>query len=232
MIRVSALTIPVLFTAFMSQFAYAQDSAKPSDMLQPSEINTVGETANPTNASGGFLGAGLTFGQARTTEDSVSPGVATLFYVEPGYQVNRGSWNRLEFSGQVFSGRATFGDSDVNVGLGLLAKIGMGYSLGDRLMAMFKLGAGPVMATFETEVDTGTSTEKVESDGTLMGLGLMGAWQMVFPMSSALDMTGGLSWTHMQFNVDDVKSGGTKYKIDRQVIANVPAVDLGLRFRF
>lgn len=231
MIRLSVSLIPVAFVMLSQPTALAQDSAKPSDMLKPSEINTVGESSNPTNESGGFVGAGLTFGQARTTED-VSPGVATLFFFEPGYQVNRGSWNRLEFSGQVFAGRASFGDSDVNVGLGLLAKIGMGYSLGDRLMAMFKLGAGPVMATFKSEIDTGTGTETVESDGTLMGLGLLGAWQMVFPMSSALDLTGGLSWTHMQFNVDDVKSSGTKYKFDKQVIANVPAVDLGLRFRF
>lgn len=223
MVRTTFLLIPLIFTVF------SQGSALASDMLKPSEIQTTGESSNPTNDSGGFIGGGLAFGQARTTEDDVNPGVALLLSVEPGYQVNRGSWNRLEFSGQIFAGRAEFGSSDLNIGLGMLAKVGYGYSLGDRLMAMFKFGAGPVLANFETKV----GSEKVKSDGMLMGLGLQLGWQMVFPMSDSLDLAGGLSWTHMQFNVDDVKdSSGTKYAIDRQVIANVPALDLGLRVRF
>lgn len=225
MVRTTFLLIPLIFTAFSYQAALAQSN----DMMKPSEIQTTGESSNPTNDSGGFIGGGFAFGQARTTEDGVNPGVAMLLSVEPGYQVNRGSWNRLEFSGQFFTGKAEFGSSDVNIGLGVLAKIGYGYSLGDRLIALFKFGAGPVLASFETKA----GTEKVKSDGTLMGLGLQGAWQMVFPMSDAMDLTGGLSWTHIQFSVDDVKdSSGTKYALDRQVIANVPALDIGLRVRF
>jgi hypothetical protein len=85
------------------------------------------------------------------------------------------------------------------------------------------------MATFKSREDA----ESVESDGTLMGLGLQGAWQLVFPMNDSLDLVGGLAWNHMQFNVDDVKgSNGTIYNIDRQVIVNAQTVDLGLRGRF
>lgn len=211
--------------------ALAQDDAyKPNqaDMLKPSQVSTEGESSNPANDSGAFLGTGVIFGQSRTTEEGVNPGVGSLLYFEPGYQVNRGSWNRLEFSGQFITGRASFGDNDVNVGLGLLAKFGTGYSLGDRVLGVLKFGVGPVMATLETE-DSG---EKLTSDGTLMGLGVMGGWQMVFPMSEALDLTGGLSYTHLQFDVGDLKGDNQKYKVNRQVIANTAAVDLGLRFRF
>ncbi len=202
---------------------------KRSDSLKPSELQTTGESSNPSNDSGAFIGGGLSFGSARTTEDGVSPGLAMLFSFEPGYQVNRGSWNRLEFSGQIFAGKAEFGKTDINVGLGVLAKLGYGYSLGDKLMSIWRVGAGPVMATFKNR----DAAESVESDGALMGLGLQGAWQLVFPMNDSLDLIGGLAWTHMQFNVDDVKgSSGATYKLDRQVIANAQTVDLGLRVRF
>ena len=140
MVRTTVLLMSLISLIFA--VAMPAEVRAEGDMLKPSEIQTTGESSNPTNDSGAFIGGGLTFGQARTTEKGVSPGVAMLFSFEPGYQVNRGSWNRLEFSGQLFAGKAEFGKSDVNIGLGLLAKIGYGYSMGDKLMAMFKFGAG------------------------------------------------------------------------------------------
>jgi hypothetical protein len=96
-------------------------------------------------------------------------------------------------------------------------------------MSVFRIGAGPVMATFKTR----ENAETVESDGTLMGLGLQGAWQIVFPMNDSLDLVGGIALNHMQFNVNDVKgSSGATYKLDQQVIANTQMVDMGLRLRF
>jgi hypothetical protein len=230
--------ILIYLLSFAGQSAFAQTensenidppAPKRSDVMKPSELQMTGESSNPSNDSGAFIGGGLSFGSARTTRDGVSPGVAMLFSFEPGYQVNRGSWNRLEFSGQIFAGKAEFGKNDVNIGLGVLAKLGYGYSLGDKLMSVFRVGAGPVMATFKSR----DATESVESDGTLMGLGVQGAWQIVFPMNDSLDLIGGLAWNHMQFNVDDVKgSSGATYKYDQQVIANAQTVDLGLRVRF
>jgi len=241
MSHTTAFVKPFIFTSLLSiaatsAFAQTENSEnvdapapKRSDTMKPSELQMTGESSNPSNDSGAFIGGGLSFGSARTTEDGVSPGVAMLFSFEPGYQVNRGSWNRLEFSGQIFAGKTEFGKNDINVGLGILAKLGYGYSLGDKLMGIFRVGAGPVMATFKSREDA----ESVESDGTLMGLGLQGAWQLVFPMNDSLDLVGGLAWNHMQFNVDDVKgSNGTIYNIDRQVIVNAQTVDLGLRVRF
>jgi len=228
-ILTSVLTLAGSSATAQSENIDTTPAPKRSDSLKPSDLQMTGESSRPSNDNGAFIGGGLAFGSARTTEKGVSPGVAMLFSFEPGYQVNRGSWNRLEFSGQIFAGQAEFGKTDINVGLGLLAKLGYGYSLGDKLMAMFRVGAGPVLATFKNR----DNAESIESDGTLMGLGLQGAWQLVFPMSDALDLVGGLSWTHMQFNVDDVKgSGGEKYSLDRQVIANTQTLDLGLRVRF
>jgi hypothetical protein len=241
MSRTTTFVKPFILTSLLSiaatsAFAQTEESEnidppapKRSDSMKPSELQMTGESSNPSNDSGAFIGGGLSFGSARTTRDGVSPGVAMLFSFEPGYQINRGSWNRLELSSQIFAGKAEFGKSDINVGLGVLAKLGFGYSLGDKLMSVFRIGAGPVMATFKSR----ENGESVESDGTLMGLGLQGAWQIVFPMNNSLDLVGGIALNHMQFNVDDVKgSNGATYKLDQQVIANTQMVDMGLRIRF
>lgn len=227
------VSIKSLILATFSAFSGGALAA--GDMLQPNEIQDKGIEANPANDSGLFVGAGLTFGQARTTEEGASPGLATFLNVEPGFQMRRGSFGRLEFSGQFLFGKSSFrlgdgeGKVDVPVGFGLIAKAGYGYSLGSKMFGIMKAGLGPLMGKYEQEVD---AVGKVES-GTISGLAGYLGWTMVAPLTDSLDATGGISWTHMQFDVGDVEdSGGTEYPVDRTVIVNVPAVDLGLRVRF
>lgn len=204
------------------------------DMLQPNEIQTTGIEANPANDSGVFLGAGLSFGQARTTEEGASPGTAYFLHLEPGYQVRRGSFGRLEFSGDLLFGQGSFrqgnggGTASMNVGFGLLLKAGFGYSLGDKAYGLVKIGAGPAIGKVTAHPD---GAGKVESD-TISGLAAYLGWTMVMPLSEALDATGGISWTHFQMPVDKLKgSGGAEYAFDQTVIVNVPALELGLRLR-
>jgi hypothetical protein len=203
-------------------------------MLKPDEIQTTGVEANPANDSGFFVGAGLSLGQARTTEEGASPGVALFGNIEPGYQVRRGSFDRLEFSGQFLVGQEAFrygdggGKAAVNVGFGLIAKAGIGYSLGGKAYGLFKLGAGPLLGKFEGHPE---GAGKVESDGAITGLAGYLGWTMVAPMTDSLDAVGGVSWTHMQWSMDKVKdSDGNKYDSDNFIV-NVPALEFGLRLR-
>ena len=87
-----------------------------------------------------FLGAGVGFGQSRSTKSGTTPDIAFKAYFEPGYQRQLSTWSKMEFSGEVFFGSNGFrksGDegykAKVPVGLGLLAKVGYGYSLGSTI---------------------------------------------------------------------------------------------------
>ncbi len=220
-------TLIFLALSSLSTAAFAD-----GDMLKPDEIQTTGVEANPANDSGMFIGAGLTFGQARSTSEDVSPGTAILFGVEPGYQSRRGGFGRLEFSGQLFSGQASVRPEDgdatkVQIGFGLLFKAGLGYSLGGKLYGVTKIGLGPVMSKLVAHPDGGGS---YKSD-TATGLAAYIGWTAVAPITDSLDFTGGLSWTHYQLGIDKVEdSAGNKYDVDDSIV-NVPAVELGLRFR-
>lgn len=220
-----------LVVSSLSSLAFGQGE---KDQLKPDEIQTTGIEANPANDSGMFLGAGPQFGQARTTEDGASPGTAVFLNADVGYQTRRGSFGRLEFAGQLLSGAATFrpkdGDSEskVAVGFGLLFKGGIGYSLGQKLFGVARLGLGPVLAKVEAHPEGGG---KFTSD-TVTGLAGYLGYGIVAPMTDSLDFTAGFSWTHYQLSVDKLKdSDGDSYDFDRTVILNVPALDLGIRFR-
>jgi hypothetical protein len=197
----------------------------------PSEPESFGETTvggNSANKSGVFLGGGLSFGQARPTAGG-APGMVFAAHFEPGYQVKTGSWSRVEVGADIFSGSASFknddGKSQMQLGLGLLVKAGYGYSLGSGMFGVMKIGLGPVMAKYKGEFQGAD----VESD-SVTGLATQLAYIMVFPVSSTLDFTGGFSYTHMQFNIDEVKAGSVKADFD-PVGLNLPQAELGLRVR-
>ncbi len=222
------------FALLLPHFAAAPALAA-GDMLQPNEVQTTGISANPANESGFFLGAGLGFGQARSTDKDTTPGLAMLGKIEPGFQVGRGSWSRLEFSGEFLFGNISFRTKETNagkvempIGFGLLVKAGYGYSLGEKAIAMVKLGVGPMLAKYKAK----PLGQTAESDGAVSGLAAMVGWTMVLPMTDVLDGVLGIDWHHYQFNVDDVKINGAKADYDRNVAVNVPQANLGLRVRF
>lgn len=201
------------------------------DMLTPDEIKTTGISSNPDNDSGIFIGAGLGFGQGRSTEEGTSPGTAYFLKFEPGYQANRGTWGRIEFSGEVYSGKASFRSDDLGKlsasSFGLMLHAGYGYSLGTKMFGVVRVGVGPVSAKFSAE----NKGVKYTAD-SVSGLATQIGWLMVVPMSGSMDATGGISWTQTQYDVDTVKSGSVEYKLDNSnVIVNQPAVEVGLRFR-
>jgi hypothetical protein len=191
-------------------------------------------TANNKNEAGLFLGGGLLLGQTYKTGGS-SPGVAALVLVEPGWTSRRDSWNRFEASLELGAGQLNFrkdGSSDPKVTMPvkgmMLAKFGYGWSLGDSLFSLVKVGVGPAIAGYEEKADGATT----KSDGDLIGLVGMLSYDLVMPMNSWFDITGGVRIMHMAYDLDDVKVDGKKASVDEQVNLNIPAMTVGMRMTF
>lgn len=224
--------------AVAASWSQAQESSQPDysgskDQLKPSQVNYQGEVANPANASGVFVGGGVSFGQASPT-DAGSPGLASLFHIVPGYQVARGSWGRIEFGADVFSGKLslrhannsaeTGGKISLPIGLGFVPQFGYGYSLGEKMFGVLRVGVGPVMAKMELG--------DLKSSGSLSGLSGMLGWDLIAPVADRIDFTAGLAWSHWQFDIDQLDApDGSKIKYNRALQVNSNEVKLGLRWR-
>ncbi len=192
------------------------------------------EYGSKGNKSGVYLGLGLGFGQVKSTEPSASPGIATLFNLEPGYAMARGSWSRIEASLQLLSGVMTINNNDdhggtgtFSIGMGALARFGLGHSLGKKLFGVWRLGVGPVLANAKFDADGTTS-----SRDSLSGIMYQAGYGIVMPMSDSLDATGGFTWSQVQFNVGEVDlEGGSTYDLDTNFVLNIPQLELGIRFK-
>ena len=210
------------------------DESSKKDMLTPAEVPLETPNSAPNNQSGPFVGATFSLGQGRTTEGSGNPGIATFFKIEPGYQIGTSSWNRIEVSGELLQGTIGFrqatgtlsGKHRLDVNVGFLAKFGYGYSLGNRMYALAKVGAGALTGKLKATANDLT----VESDsisGTALSLG----WTMVLPIGEKIDFNGGFTWLHSQFDVGSLKAGPAVYDYGRSLVVNVPSLDLGIRVR-
>jgi len=232
--RRSVLSLISLFS--LEALAFAPSARASGDMLQPNEIQTHGIEANPANDSGMFLGGGVMFGQSYSSEPRSSSGLAYFLNVEPGYQVHTGSWNRLEVSGDFLFGHVDFrtpddilGKVSIPLAYGFLARLGYGYSIGNKSFGIMRIGVGPMLGKLQAHA----GGVRVESESSISGLAAQLAWEMVGPINDTLDWTGGLSLTHMQFDVGKVQeSGGTSYDVSRDLVMNVPTAQIGLRVRF
>jgi len=232
--RHSRLLLISLFS--LEALALAPHAWAAGDMLQPNEIQTHGIEANPANDSGMFLGGGVMFGQTYSSEPRSSAGLAYFLNIEPGYQARTGSWNRLEVSGDFLFGHVdvrtpaeVLGKVSIPLAYGFLARLGYGYSIGNHSFGMLRIGVGPMLGKLEAH----TGGVRVESDSSISGLAAQLAWEMVGPINDTLDWTGGLSLTHMQFDVGKVQeSGGASYDVSRDLVLNVPTAQIGLRVRF
>jgi hypothetical protein len=209
------------------------------DRLTPDEVDKSGISARPTNDSGLYLGAGLAVGQGRTTEGGATPGLAFLGHVEPGYQVNRGEFGRLEFGVDLFAGTLSYRMPDDHpkvqgkvtqpVPFGLLLKAGYGYSLGGPMYGILNAGVGPVVTKYQV---TDTPSGITGDSGQVSGLAWEVGWRLVAPMAGPLDFTFGIDWMQIQADVGklDLSSGG-RYAFDQTSIVNIPSIEAGLRLR-
>ena len=196
------------------------------------------DIVRPEANTGAYLGATVGFGQGRTT-DGGSPGMAFRMGFEPGYQMQMGHWSRLEMGAEVFFGRVAFrsgsGDdsfkANMPIGLGLMPKIGYGYSLGSKLYGVWRLGVGPVMAKFSGERNDGAELEAAD---TLWGLAGQLSVHLVLPATESLNFIAGAELNHYQFDLgklDVTADDGTRSRMNgRSLNVNAPSAVLGMRF--
>lgn len=190
--------------------------------------------ATSKNNNGLYLGLGARGGQAYGTGGS-TPGLAAFATVEPGYVARRDSWGRVETSLELGTGALSFrrkNDAKTKVGMAVpvyaLARVGYGWSLGDSLFSVIRLGAGPAFANYKEE----ENGESIESDGMVSGIAGQIAWDLIAPMGSSFDIIGGLALTHMAFDINDLEKDGQSISVDRPVAVNMPTAYFGVRLQF
>ena len=147
------------------------------------------------------IGIGGGFGLGMESDDSDS-GISAGFFIEPGYTMLIDPWSIAEFSIEVSSGKIDYEDDGDNVELSLnfmgLIQAGYGYSLGDKLFTIFKIGAGPAQADYEINATGG----KVESKDSEIGLAVRVSAGLRMLASQNVDFTFGLRGTYMSFDFD------------------------------
>lgn len=144
------------------------------------------------------VGVGAGFGFAKEREGAES-GIVAGGYIEPGYTIMLDPWSIGEFSLEVSSGKIDYeapGGTDVEIALNYmaLAQAGYGYSLGDNLFTIFKVGAGPASADFEAG--------NIESDGASTGIALRLSAGLRMLAAQAIDFGFGIRGTYVTFDFD------------------------------
>lgn len=237
----------LMFCAALLTFsvAKAQDNVKSDksgnrEQIKPSQVEHKGKRATPVNDSGWLLNGGISVGQAMPTEDG-SPELASFVHFLPGYQQGIGSWGRIEFGVDFFAGqlRLRHADNASNTGglvqlpipYGLMPQFGYGYTIGNNMLGVSRVGVGLASARLELG--------KLQ-DSSLTGLLGMVGWDFIATVSESFDLIAGWAWTHWQFDVgqlDDSRQVGLKLRssgkveYNRVLRVNSNEVKLGFRMR-
>lgn len=147
------------------------------------------------------IGGGFGFAKERDGDES---GIVAGGFLEPSYTMMLDPWSIGEFSLEVGSGKIDYesGNQDVEIGLNYMAMLqaGYGYSLGDNLFTIFKVGAGPASADFEAG--------GVKSDGSTTGIALRLSAGLRMLAAQAIDFGVGLRGTYVTFDFD-LNGGGS-----------------------
>ena len=154
-----------------------------------------------------------------------------------GRRSKRSSWSATEFGGEVMTGRLGYRlDSSseeratIPIYLGILAKAGYQYSLGDGVYGVWRFGFGPVLAGYEASMANNTDEEAKDM---ILGLAAQLGFGVELPMSEKLDITAGIKWTHYAMDVGDVEvntNGAKTTETGKAINMNVPEVYFGIRF--
>lgn len=213
------LSIP----AFLASGVVYADSYTPPSSKPLYESN--GEAGESLQfPSGLFLGGNASFGQSRHAGSGVDPRVAYRVNAEIGYAAGTGSWSRYEVSGEAFIGQ--IGNSEVKMPIkGVMAKIGTGHSIGNKMFALLKVGAGLALADYEDDVDGVT----VKSKDSSAGLALSGSYSVLIPMAKYLHVLGGFQYSHYEFSFDKFKEGSVEFENKTTAVLNVPEIFIGMR---
>ncbi len=151
------------------------------------------------NQSGPYFGGAAQFGQSFQA-GSGNPGAAFSLGAEAGFVLKRDTWNRLEIGGEFSTATLNYeaeGGYDVSIAAfpQVLAKFGYGYSLGEHVFSVFRVGAGMGIGKYEINSRT--------TDATAL-IGMLG-WDAVVPVGDYFDFVVGANYRIHKFTVDDLE---------------------------
>ena len=203
------------------------------------ELATVGggtAAGSGSNATGLYLQGGANFGQTVSTDPEANGNFGWLTEAGFGFQINKDSWSRLEAGATAFTGHLGFevsdptgGQVDLNLNYGVLATLGYGYSLGHRVFGIARFGVGAVRGTLSANPNDLTVESKEPANGLAARLG----WDLILPIAQRLDVVGHIGVDHFQLDFDRLETaeGTAVTSVNQRIIANLPQLGLGLRWR-
>jgi hypothetical protein len=170
----------------------------------------------PAFAGSPYVSADLGFGEAFNNGGG-SPGVAYNIKAEGGYIASRDSWSRVEFGlGILMGGTSYRADVDgeslkytTTLGPGMLLKLGYGYSLGEKMIGLWRVGAGL----------TSGSTSAEGSSESFLGPMIAVGYDLIVQTEGNFDLLAGAEVTHLS------------YDASAPVNMNIPAIRVGIRMR-
>jgi hypothetical protein len=154
------------------------------------------------------VGGGVGFGQSQGA-GGLSSGISSQGWVQFGFMAPRGSWNRVEGNLWLAKGSLSFKSEneqthEVDGELIGMARFGYGYSLGNLVYGVLKVGVGPFWANYiRKEQDITLKTSE-----SFVGLVGMFGWEAQFPFGENFELLGGVELQHYQFDVGDLLAQG------------------------
>lgn len=169
-----------------------------------------------------YAGFNLGIGQSQSAGQS---GARSAYLLNPklGYNKVLSTWSLLDVDFSLLGGEFGYSRADVRANYGAMLRVGYGYSLGNHLFGVWKVGVGLFNADY-TWRDNGYKAKGH------MGTLLQGAFEVLFPLSSGAAVTGGVQWNHFLLSINDVKGDGQAFAVDRDEHFNVFSADVGIRF--
>jgi hypothetical protein len=228
--RLSFVGMALIVSLASWSLAAANEAWQPP--VSPDLYDRPSGVGQPPKFDSGFYVGGLgSFGQSLSTGPG-SPLPSYRLSLDLGYTFSGSSWSRWEAGVETFFGRVGTSDVEIPIGVGFLAKIGHGYSLGNKLVGIWKLGVGPTLGRYEEELDDGATAKSLDS---VWGTALQASYWLLFPASNSFAVIGGISWTHYAFNIDERERktrDGTVARDPKNIAVNlnVPEASIGIRF--
>ena len=171
-----------------------------------------------------YGGFNLGIGQSQSAAQG-GPKAAYIMGPKLGYNKTLSTWSLLDVDASLLTGEVGYSKANMHVNYGLMFRIGYGYSLGNHVFGIWKLGVGLCNADYTWNFNG------FKRKG-LMGTVFQGAFELLFPVSTAVAITGAAQWNRYVLDVGDVSNGPTSLAINQTERLNVWLADVGVRLYF
>lgn len=130
-----------------------------------------------------YLGLGGSVGSSILNGGEGNSKVLWNGVIEAGYVKPISTWTRVDFGVEFLHGDLGNSLNDVRMNFGALAKVGYGYNIAENLYALVRIGYGIAVAKY-----TGPFGDSSSVTGNI----LQGAFQLIVPTESSVDILGGI----------------------------------------